>query len=146
MEERLRPRFLGNMLRAGVREGVAMAVTGHKTRSMFDRYAITSGDDVRAAMERSAGKAPGRPAPLRREPTAPRAPGAVAIFRTSEREHGENAESEIVSATPGVLEVADLFGGPSRTRTLDPLIKSCPEPRTQDTQADLSPTDQSDPA
>jgi hypothetical protein len=39
------------MLRAGVREGVAMAVTGHKTQSMFDRYAITSGDDVRAAME-----------------------------------------------------------------------------------------------
>jgi integrase len=28
------------------------------------------------------------------------------------------------SATPGVLEVADSFGGPSRTRTLDPLIKS----------------------
>src|SRR5688500_14746674 len=28
------------------------------------------------------------------------------------------------SATPGDLEVADSFGGPSRTRTLDPLIKS----------------------
>jgi len=28
------------------------------------------------------------------------------------------------SATPSVLEVADLIGGPSRTRTLDPLIKS----------------------
>jgi integrase len=41
-----------NMLRVGVREGVAMTVTGHKTRSMFDRYAITSGDDVRVAMER----------------------------------------------------------------------------------------------
>jgi integrase len=40
-----------NLLRAGVRESVAMAVTGHKTRSMFDRYAITSGDDIRAAME-----------------------------------------------------------------------------------------------
>jgi hypothetical protein len=30
------------------------------------------------------------------------------------------------------------IGGPSRTRTLDPLIKSCREPRTQDIQADLS--------
>jgi hypothetical protein len=28
------------------------------------------------------------------------------------------------SATPDALEVADLIGGPSRTRTLDPLIKS----------------------
>jgi len=34
---------------------------------------------------------------------------------------------------------------PSRTRTLDPLIKSCPEPRTQDTQADLGSPDQSNP-
>ena len=40
-----------NMLAAGVRESVAMRVTGHATRSMFDRYAITSGDDVRAAMQ-----------------------------------------------------------------------------------------------
>jgi integrase len=39
-----------NMLARGVREGVAMKVTGHATRSMFDRYAITSGDDVRKAM------------------------------------------------------------------------------------------------
>src|SRR5258706_1759319 len=40
---------------------------------------------------------------------------------------------------------ARLFGGPSRTRTLDPLIKSCPEPRTLDTQADPSLPNQSDP-
>ena len=39
------------MLAAGVREGMAMKVTGHATRSMFDRYAITSGDDVKQAME-----------------------------------------------------------------------------------------------
>jgi hypothetical protein len=42
------------------------------------------------------------------------------------------------TGTPAVLDVPVVFGGPSRTRTLDPLIKSCPEPRTQDTQADLS--------
>jgi integrase len=40
-----------NLVRRGVREGVAMDVTGHRTRSTFDRYNITSTDDVPAAME-----------------------------------------------------------------------------------------------
>src|ERR1700730_4324626 len=48
------------------------------------------------------------------------------------------------SGTSDTPEAPELIGGPSRTRTLDPLIKSCTEPRTQDTQADLSPSDQSD--
>lgn len=51
----LRRSALRNLIRSGTHETVAMAISGHRTRSTFDRYNITSVEDVAAAIRRVAG-------------------------------------------------------------------------------------------
>tara|TARA_B000000460_G_scaffold113317_1_gene79584 strand:+ start:234 stop:446 length:213 start_codon:yes stop_codon:yes gene_type:complete len=64
------------MVRAGIPERVAMQITGHKTRSIFDRYHIVSEGDLKEAARRMDDQISARPEstggnPLAKSKTGP---------------------------------------------------------------------------
>jgi len=48
----LRRSAIKNLMKAGVPEKVAMSISGHKTRAVFDRYHIVDTEDMVEAMQR----------------------------------------------------------------------------------------------
>ena len=60
-----------NLVNAGTPTHEAMTVSGHRTRSVFDRYSIPLKDQTRAALERVSAYTETTPAPATVQPLRP---------------------------------------------------------------------------
>ncbi len=57
----LRRSGIRNMVRGGIDTSIAMAISGHRTASVFQRYNIVTTDDQRRALERTMDYLAGQP-------------------------------------------------------------------------------------
>jgi integrase len=102
----LRRSAVRNMIRSGVSQPVAMAISGHRTASIFARYDVTSTDDIARALERT-------------ERYIEQAPAAKIAVLTQISHNDSPFESSISNEVPDFVEE---FGATRRIRTGDLLI------------------------